>query len=235
MPSFPKEDLLWPWGPDRTPNLGWVDRDFDTSFLPPLRERLFNPRPWIGRATLDHGSTWLIPTKTFRTLCYCSQEGTTRRIHVLYGGAFVELFEFDAAFLPGDFLHYPIVSENLAAVEAPFPLDPDTNRTNAPFPGGVTIRYPRPPRIGRWNQTRWSWSHTFSSPEGPAPAEFIRVAWEFHFQNGCWAGFDESWQDWTLDDVPEISPVQESILTTALQGEGFDFDPDMLLIDYALV
>jgi len=237
MPSFPQAGKQWPFVDGLPFVLGYDYSDLDVWMAPEQRQRLFQARPWIGRVRLQESRTGF-PDELRLTLALW-EDDVEKTIRIWLDGDFVPILRF----LPTPIEHeIPIRNivtwYDLDPLNLPHPLEEITFQNN----GGhgeqdAPSLYPRPPKKGRWNQTRRGAGHDWIWRQDDFRQTRLYIAWEFHHMNGCWAGFHDQWYTGAATPlpVPEIAPEEESAVITALEGLGYDFDPDLLFFDYDTV
>lgn len=222
----------WPYPDGRAFSNGFSKTDRDFQMLG-VRQELFSPRPWIGRAHLRIGQT---PGDDYHasTLAIMDDAGSDWRIKVFWQGSFIYLFSVRMSGEQPAVARHELTDLDLLALDPPITFGAQFEILNAEWTGILPEWVDRPYRWGGWNPWRHGGTHQFRDDHAPFWNTFT-INWEFHHINGCDAAILDSWE---LGQSPPsgelidpISPAQESALIAALQAEGFDFDEAKLFYD----
>jgi hypothetical protein len=238
LPAFPCLGYKWPW-PDGYPLLpGWSATRLNTIFEPTSRQRLFSPRPWIGRVCCLSGFNGTAPVWALNSLGIIQSVSDFQRLLVLREGSFRPFFDFTMVeSVQGNFSWRPF-SFYQAEADPPVPF------TETPLlyeRASLTIGFPwarLPPKKGRWSP--WCYEGVLGARQIlPIDENRFEANYQFHFVNGCDASYDDEWRHYgSLTGwypPAEITPEQESALLVALEALEFEFEPDKLFFDYDTV
>jgi hypothetical protein len=234
LPAFPRAEFQWPWPDGFAFHKGWSNWNLDPLWEGTHRELLHAARSWLGRSIITNTDSDN-HTHIRRGLGYIAPlVNDNYALWLWFGSAFQQIGAFALENIQGDDYRWVCKSFDLAPFNMPEPL---TDPVNWGYGGGPVTpggSWPQRPRVGRWNSTRFSISAQWGN-EAPQQQPLATVNCQFYFMNGIWAGWDLAWIDTFgggTPDVPEITPAQESELTVALQGRGFQFDPETLFVTY---
>jgi len=240
LPAFPQALPEFPWSDGFIWLPGYCVPRFDITMGTQARELLWSARPWLGRFRLLNTYVATLPGYVLQTFGYLAGTTGNLGLRIWYDHAFHTIATVQQQNTSGNVWIYRAIDEDFSEIALPYGAGDTWSYEGEGFYAILPpYRYPRPPKLGRWNMTRIEGAPVWRDQLGGGVSYRLGVEFEFHHMNGCFAGFDEDWEEVTPGTgyplVPEITPAQESEVIVALEGEGFNFDPDLLFFDYGSV